>query len=65
MFERLDLFGYGTTASAATLTHVGATSIYRIIAAAGHGGATAAEIIDLTNVTTLNLNPLRSDFISH
>jgi Ca2+-binding RTX toxin-like protein len=56
--DHLDFFGYG---AGATLAQVGATDSYLITPDAGHGGATAAEVIHITNVFSLNTQ----DFLFH
>ena len=59
--DHLDFFGYGTGATGATLSEVGATDFYTITPDAAHGGAAAAETIHVANVFALTA----SDYLLH
>jgi Ca2+-binding RTX toxin-like protein len=63
--DRLDFYGYGTLATGATLQQVGATDFYKITPDAAHGGAAAAETIEIFNVFNLNTSIGTNDFILH
>lgn len=63
--DRLDFYGYGTIATGATLQEVGVSDFYKITPDAAHGGAAAAETIEILNVHNLNTSVGSNDFILH
>ena len=63
--DHLDFYGYGTLATGATLQHIGTTDFYKITPDAAHGGAAAAETIEILNVLNLNTSAGSNDFILH
>ncbi|WP_256469659.1 MULTISPECIES: hypothetical protein [unclassified Bradyrhizobium] len=63
--DHLDFYGYGTLATGATLQQVGTTDFYKITPDAAHGGAAAAETIEILNVFNLNTSAGSNDFILH
>ncbi|MFK4525265.1 Ca2+-binding RTX toxin-like protein [Bradyrhizobium japonicum] len=63
--DHLDFYGYGTLATGATLQQIGTTDFYKITPDAAHGGAAAAETIEILNVHNLNTSAGSNDFILH
>jgi serralysin len=63
--DRLDFYGYGTLATGATVQQVGTSDFYKITPDAAHGGAAAAETIEILNVFNLNTSAGTNDFLLH
>ena len=63
--DRLDFYGYGTFATGATVEQIGSTDFYKITPDAAHGGAAAAETIEILNVFNLNTSSGSNDLLLH